>query len=321
MTEYFPAFRPGELENDVAEMRQRVKTVLTRAGVLVEFRPHQVTVERFASVRPGNGYAVSTVDVAEVTEVDSGTAHVTLFDTGDEFAVPNLVGALAQLRGRIDHGRWLWTTRATRTRSNGAVVTTLAVHDEDQAAALVLRSEPEQEWAVDHPEVRLSVHRSGWSVLFTLSKLPGGRIVTRRGPGEPWTPETACLCGERGDQPHYFGCPKRVAEWSTPNGWLWRAVTDAPGVLWTFNRGDALAVADVRRLYGELTWFSDEGQAAEDKSNCPRTAEVIRDIVTASGGYLGSCDHCRWQGETYDRRADAQRDVDAHNAPAAGGAR
>lgn len=36
-----------------------------------------------------------------------------------------------------------------------------------------------QEWAVEHPEVLVSAHRSLASVHFTLSKLPGGVLVTR----------------------------------------------------------------------------------------------------------------------------------------------
>ncbi|MFC6090845.1 hypothetical protein [Saccharothrix lopnurensis] len=212
MTEFFPAFRPSELENDAADMSRRAKTVLTRAGLLVEFRPHRVTVERFASIKPGRGYAVSTVDVAEVTERDSGPAHVVLFDTGDRFAVANFVGAVAQLRGRLDHGRWLWTTRATRTRSNGSRVITLAVRDEDQAAARGPLAPLEREWAVRHPKASI-VPQSAWAALYTLVHLPGAVLITR-GPGEvEWVPEVACVCGDRGREPngtgHYQGCPEQ----------------------------------------------------------------------------------------------------------------
>ncbi|MGW4114793.1 hypothetical protein ACWEFJ_28295 [Actinosynnema sp. NPDC004786] len=317
MAEVFPAFKPNAIENDVAEVRRRVKAALERAGVLVEFRPHRVTVERYASVTPGSGYAVSTVDVAEVTEIDSGAAHVVLFDTGDAYAVPNLVASLAQLRGRIDHGRWLWKTRATRTRSSGAVVTTLAVADEDQAAALAL-TERHQEWAVEHPSVTLVAHRSGWSVLYTLAHVPGGRIVTRHSPTEPWVPETACLCGEaKPESGHLTGCPEVDAPPPT--------IADVRRFpeFWVSGAGHAIA-SRTHCPHGYYLTDScpgcdaDQDQAAAGLPDCPGRAEVIRDVVTAQGGYLGSCDHCRWQGEIWDRRVDAQRDVTVHNAGTGG---
>lgn len=77
---------------------------------------------------------------------------------------------------------------------------------------------PERQWAVEHPDVRLSVHRSEWSVLYTLSKLPGGRIVVRDAPDQPWRPETACLCGSaKPEVGHLDGCPD-TSEAVTPEG-------------------------------------------------------------------------------------------------------
>jgi hypothetical protein len=58
--------------------------------------------------------------------------------------------------------------------------------------------EPEEmpatrQWAVRHPEVLLSVHRSRDSALYTLSKLPGGVLVTRMSDegDDAWTTEAA----------------------------------------------------------------------------------------------------------------------------------
>lgn len=50
-----------------------------------------------------------------------------------------------------------------------------------------------QQWAVRHPEVLLSVHRSRDAALYTLSKLPGGVLVTRMSneDDDAWAPETA----------------------------------------------------------------------------------------------------------------------------------
>jgi hypothetical protein len=65
-----------------------------------------------------------------------------------------------------------------------------------------------QQWAVEHPEFTLIPHNSPHSVLFTADRIPGGRIVTRPNPREPWTPETACLCGHhKPDDRHFKGCP------------------------------------------------------------------------------------------------------------------
>jgi hypothetical protein len=51
---------------------------------------------------------------------------------------------------------------------------------------------PHQQWAVRHPEVLLSVHTSRNAALYTLSKLPGGVLVTRMSDqgDDAWTPET-----------------------------------------------------------------------------------------------------------------------------------
>lgn len=49
-----------------------------------------------------------------------------------------------------------------------------------------------QQWAVQHPEVLLSVHTSRNAALYTLSKLPGGVLVTRMSneDDDAWAPET-----------------------------------------------------------------------------------------------------------------------------------
>jgi len=48
-----------------------------------------------------------------------------------------------------------------------------------------------RQWAVRHPEVLLSVHGSRNSALYTLSKLPGGVLVTRMSDqgDDAWVPE------------------------------------------------------------------------------------------------------------------------------------
>lgn len=76
---------------------------------------------------------------------------------------------------------------------------------------------PRRQWAVEHPDVITTAHNSEWSVLYTLSKLPGGRIVVRDAPDQPWRSETACLCVTVPDTGHYAGCPD-TSEVVTPEG-------------------------------------------------------------------------------------------------------
>lgn len=66
---------------------------------------------------------------------------------------------------------------------------------------------PRRQWAVQHPKVITTAHNSEWSALYTLSKLPGGVLVTRDHPGQPWRPETECVCITVPDTGHYAGCP------------------------------------------------------------------------------------------------------------------
>ncbi len=80
----------------------------------------------------------------------------------------------------------------------------LAVSWEDTAPA------SQRQWAVQHPTVQLTPHHSEHAVLYTLSRLPGGTLVVRDGPDQPWRPETGCVCITVPDTGHYAGCPAEV---------------------------------------------------------------------------------------------------------------
>lgn len=85
-----------------------------------------------------------------------------------------------------------------------------------------------QQWAVRHPDVSLSIHRSPHSVLYTASKLPGGVIVTRASDQDEWRDETDCLCGDsKPADRHYEACPGVVP------ARVWQAATDVPRYLET----------------------------------------------------------------------------------------
>lgn len=102
---------------------------------------------------------------------------------------------------------------------------------------------PARQWAVRHPDVSLSVHRSPHSVLYTASKLPGGVIVTRLAGQEEWVPETNCLCGDRKPvERHFEGCPDTTPSVREPRVWKSDAdpepddrptIRDAMGDVWT----------------------------------------------------------------------------------------
>ncbi len=102
---------------------------------------------------------------------------------------------------------------------------------------------PACQWAVRHPDVDLTVHRSPHSVLYTASKVPGGVIVTRMAGQEEWVPETKCLCGDRkpADR-HFAGCPDTTPPVREPRVWRSDAdpepedtptVKDSMGDVWT----------------------------------------------------------------------------------------
>jgi hypothetical protein len=78
---------------------------------------------------------------------------------------------------------------------------------------------PRRQWAVQHPSVITTAHNSEWSALYTLSRLPGGVLVTRDHPDQPWRPETECVCVTVPDTGHYAGCPAALPSVSTdPDG-------------------------------------------------------------------------------------------------------
>ncbi|MDF3046721.1 MAG: hypothetical protein K0R30_2949 [Ornithinibacter sp.] len=78
---------------------------------------------------------------------------------------------------------------------------------------------PPRQWAVQHPSVITTAHNSEHSALYTLSKLPGGVLVTRDHPDQPWRPETDCVCVTVPDTGHYTGCPAALPSVSTdPDG-------------------------------------------------------------------------------------------------------
>jgi hypothetical protein len=89
----------------------------------------------------------------------------------------------------------------------GAPEHVLAALRSEQAAPA-----PRQQWAVEHPDIITTAHNSEHSTLYTLSKLPGGVIVTRPGPDQPWTVETECMCVTVPDTGHYAGCPAALSE-------------------------------------------------------------------------------------------------------------
>jgi hypothetical protein len=111
---------------------------------------------------------------------------------------------------------------APKLRELAAAITAAADHIDPPApsggASPTPTAEPRQQWAVQHPSVRTTAHNSPWSTLYTLSKLPGGTIVTRHSPDQPWTPTTECMCGgqRRDDGGHFVGCPVRVSGGSQP---------------------------------------------------------------------------------------------------------
>lgn len=129
---------------------------------------------------------------------------------------------------------------------------------------------PARQWAVRHPDVELSVHRSPHSVLYTASKLPGGVIVTRLAGQEEWVPETACLCGDRKPADHHFECcPDTTPPVREPRVWRSDAepepedtptVKDSMGDVWTNDPRlwvtpdtQPMTWARIAKKYGPLT--------------------------------------------------------------------
>lgn len=140
---------------------------------------------------------------------------------------------------------------------------------------------PREQWAVEHPKVNLSAHNSPHSVLYTLSKLPGGRIVVRDAPDQPWRPETRCLCGEsKPADRHYTGCPdtSEVVNPTSREPRVWRH----RGTAYEPDPGNDVRVRD---CHGDI-WTARDRGPGDRVWETPDTAPFRWDYVLKKWGPL-----------------------------------
>ena len=140
------------------------------------------------------------------------TAHYAVQGDGTVDAVWNDAGELGMtIQALLDWANALESDNVVQ--SDRLATTLLRQMRETIADSLGVSSQdtpppPRRQWAVQHPQVITTAHDSEWSALYTLSKLPGGVLVTRDHPDEPWRPETECVCITVPDTGHYAGCPE-----------------------------------------------------------------------------------------------------------------